>query len=328
MKRLLLLDFFGGLDLWALSSSLSVLARLKGAKLKSTATKWGFRAQKLLLEKLTQPRREWSSSLRRFGLGKALRPEQKMLASIFSASYEAIRRPEVFVSPIPVPIGEVRFFPFPEELLGLPVRGVGHASPPDLLASSLLKAIGAKPALNIEGVAVSASVGAGEEETVCRAILLEPLEEQPAGDVVTVLEALVDDMPPEHIPPGVEALLQAGALDAFVRQVWGKKGRPAFEFVAISPPERASEVEAAMLRETTTIGLRRTYTLRTTVERKEQTVQTRFGPVRVKFSLLPDGSTRIKPEFQDCLELSQREGLPLYEVWLEALQTTRAKYGD
>ena len=138
--------------------------------------------------------------------------------------------------------------------------------------------------------------------------------------MVAVIEAVVEDMPPEFIPVALEGLFRAGAVDAFVRQLLGKKGRPAFEFVALCPPDKASNVEAAMLQETTTIGLRRTYAPRRTLRREEIAVRTRFGPVRVKTSLLPDGSVRVKPEFEDCLKLSRRAGVSPSEVWIEALR--------
>ena len=313
------LEFSKGLELLSLCSALSGLAGLEGVRLRSERTKMGFSAKRLVLGKGPRPRRGWLQALRDLEV-EGLTGEEKVLASIFAACFEALGRPRVFVAPVPVPIGSLEFRPLPEEIVSLPIRGQPDALLPDEPALLLLKAVGAEPARCVEGVVTEASVGMGKEEALCRALLLEPLKEEQEGDVVAVIEAVVDDMPPEFIPVALEGLFRAGAVDAFVRQLLGKKGRPAFEFVALCPPDKASNVEAAMLQETTTIGLRRTYAPRRTLRREEIAVRTRFGPVRVKTSLLPDGSVRVKPEFEDCLKLSRRAGVPPSEVWIEALR--------
>ena len=57
---------------------------------------------------------------------------------------------------------------------------------------------------------------------------------------------------------------------------------------------------AALLRETTTIGVRRIPVTRTERPRRTITVATAFGPIPVKISEGPFGPPQIKPEFDEC----------------------------
>ena len=72
-----------------------------------------------------------------------------------------------------------------------------------------------------------------------------------------VLEANVDDATGELAASWIEPLLAAGALDAWATPITMKKGRPALTISALAPLARADAVAHAMLRETTSLGVRR-----------------------------------------------------------------------
>src|SRR6185369_12108091 len=86
-----------------------------------------------------------------------------------------------------------------------------------------------------------------------------------------ILEANVDDLTGELAGHAIEALLSAGALDAWATPITMKKGRPALTMAALAEASRADAVAAALLAETTTIGVRRLPVTRT--ERPRRTVQ-------------------------------------------------------
>jgi uncharacterized protein (DUF111 family) len=103
-----------------------------------------------------------------------------------------------------------------------------------------------------------------------------------------------------------------------------KKGRPALTIAALAPAPQADAVAATLLRETTTIGVRRIPVTRTERPRRTVTVQTAYGPIRVKISEGPFGPPQVKPEFDDCAAAARTHGVPVREVVAAALSAARA----
>ncbi len=163
--------------------------------------------------------------------------------------------------------------------------------------------------------------GAGQREldypNVLRLMVGEPAAQQPTETVV-VIETTIDDMSPELVPLAIDELFAAGALDAFVSPIQAKKGRPAILLTALTAPNAENAVIEAIFRHTSTIGLRFRIEQRRTLPRHEQTVQTEFGPVRVKVS--GEGALRkVKPEFEDCRRLAAERGVGVGSVSQAAL---------
>ncbi len=134
-----------------------------------------------------------------------------------------------------------------------------------------------------------------------------------------VIEANVDDLTGEIAGHAIDALLAAGAVDAWAVPITMKKGRPALTIAALAPAPRADAVATALLRETTSIGLRRTPVTRTERPRRLATVATSFGPIRVKISEGPFGPPQVKPEFEDCAAAARTHGVPVREVIAAAM---------
>jgi len=168
--------------------------------------------------------------------------------------------------------------------------------------------------------------GAGQRDlpdrpNLLRAVLGREQVETPelSGASHVVLEANVDDMSGELAGHAIEVLLASGALDAWASPVTMKKGRPGLVIAALAAADQADQVAAAMLRETTSIGVRRTAAARTERPRRVVTVTTPFGDVRCKVSEGPYGPAQVKPEFDDCAALAKTAGVPLREVIAAAL---------
>jgi uncharacterized protein (TIGR00299 family) protein len=139
-----------------------------------------------------------------------------------------------------------------------------------------------------------------------------------------VLEANVDDITGEVAAYALEAVLAAGALDVWAVPITMKKGRPALTLCALAAAPQADTVAAAMLRETTSIGVRRVPVTRTERPRRVMSVQTAFGAIRVKVSEGPFGPPQIKPELDDCAAAARTHGTPVREVVAAALAAARA----
>lgn len=163
--------------------------------------------------------------------------------------------------------------------------------------------------------------GAGQRDldypNVLRLLVGESESNQPAETVV-VIETTIDDMNPELLPPALEELFAAGAVDAFVTPIQAKKGRPAVLLTALVAAGGEDAVVDALFRHTTTIGLRFRTERRRTLPRHVEVVDTRFGSVRVKVA--GSGPTaKAKPEFEDCRRLAGEHAVPVSEVYLAAL---------
>ena len=76
-------------------------------------------------------------------------------------------------------------------------------------------------------------------------------------DVVWVLDANMDDLPGEVSGYVMETLFEKGALDAFFIPVQMKKNRPGVLLRVLVKEDHRDGVEEVVLRETTTLGLRK-----------------------------------------------------------------------
>jgi hypothetical protein len=150
--------------------------------------------------------------------------------------------------------------------------------------------------------------------------------EPPATPVrVELLECNLDDMTGEALGYALERLLEAGALEAWFTPIYMKKNRPAVLLSALCRPEDADDLAALLLRETSTLGVRRRAVERTIAERQMVQVQTRWGPVRCKVKLLDGAPVSIKPEHDDCARIARSQGLPLDSVVNEARTLAEAQ---
>ncbi|MDH4045410.1 MAG: LarC family nickel insertion protein, partial [Gemmatimonadota bacterium] len=154
-----------------------------------------------------------------------------------------------------------------------------------------------------------------EYPNALRLLLGEAAAEAGLLDVITTD---LDDMSPEYLEPLRSAALAAGAVECFAWTVQGKKGRVALRVEALAPADAADAVIAALLRHSTTAGIRRAATTRVTLPRREVTVE--LGPgnrVRVKVWRGPDGP-RWKAEFEDVAAVASRLDRPAWRVAREA----------
>ena len=173
--------------------------------------------------------------------------------------------------------------------------------------------------------------GAGTREltdrpNVLRVTLGEPVgaEDAPAAPEVVLVEANVDDMSPQLVAPLYDALFAAGAVDVWSAPILMKKGRPAIQLSALTPPASLSAVERAFFTHSTTLGVRRRALERVVLARSFATVATPYGKVRVKLGALDGEILGAQPEFDDCRRLATRAHVPTREVLAAAVAAARA----
>lgn len=147
------------------------------------------------------------------------------------------------------------------------------------------------------------------------------------GDVL-VVECTIDDATPQALAYALERVLAAGALDAFTTPVIMKKGRAGHLLTILARPERFEAVTESVLRETTTIGVRFRREGRVELERSFATVQTPFGPIRVKAAGRDGAPWHAWPEYEDCADAARRSGASLLDVQQAALAAFRESRKD
>ena len=175
------------------------------------------------------------------------------------------------------------------------------------LAVSLARRFGTIP----RGTVKAVGYGAGSKETegapnVLRVLLIA---EEPAEGLVAVVEAQVDDMAPEVLAGALDLLRASGALDVFVSAVQTKKGRPAWTVTVLCGAGEEARFADLLLEHTTTIGARFSRWERRELLREVVSVDTPYGPVRVKSVVTPSGRRRSHPEWEDVKALSEKAGI-------------------
>jgi len=193
------------------------------------------------------------------------------------------------------------------------------------IVSTLAASFGPMPAMKVERI----GYGAGEKDlpgqaNVTRLFVGESVEvEKPqpgaAGDeLVSVIEANLDDMSPQLYGYFVEQALAAGALDVTCSAVQMKKNRPGLLVTVLCAPESSDALAQLLFEQTTTIGLRIYEARRKVLEREFVSVETPFGEVRVKVGKREGKVLNVAPEYEDCQRLAAEKSVPLKEVILAA----------
>ena len=144
-----------------------------------------------------------------------------------------------------------------------------------------------------------------------------------APERIVRLECDIDDATGEQLAYAAERVREAGAREVHWVPVFTKKERPAWQLQVVAAAADVDAVERAILLETTTIGVRRWACERTVLAREACELETPWGVVRAKRVELPDGTSRVKPEFADCAAIARREGIPLQRVVSEAGRAAR-----
>ncbi len=142
----------------------------------------------------------------------------------------------------------------------------------------------------------------------------------PIPHPLVLLETNIDDQPAEQLAYAVEQLLALGALDAWLAPIQMKKGRIGTLLSVLAPAELEDAAVTLIMRETTTLGVRRRAVERHMCEREVVTVATPLGAVRVKRKRWQGEELGDAPEYEDCARLAREHGVPLREVYRLALE--------
>ncbi len=256
-----------------------------------------------------------------------------------SIGFEWLKLKEIYASSVNVGGGRVKtqhgLYPVPspaavELLKDIPTYSSGVemelATPTGAaILKSWVKEFGCMPPMKVKGI----GYGAGEKEiskqpNVVRIMVGDAIEVEQGdavslgNEIVSVIEANIDDMNPQMYGFFVEKALEVGALDVSCASVQMKKNRPGIALTVLSRPEDSERLAKLLFDQTTTIGLRIHEARRTVLERKEVIVNTPYGEVRVKVAHRDGLVVNFTPEYEDCRRLAGEKSVPLKKVMLEA----------
>lgn len=259
--------------------------------------------------------------------------------------FEHLGIDRLICSPIPTGSGTVTcehgVMPVPppataQLLRGFPIAAcdeTGELATPTGVAimTTLAASFGTPPTMRLSAVGVGAGTREGKTRANIMRILIGESDAAVTGlisgnaanaetsDTVAVLETQVDDATGQVVAYACEQVLAAGALDCFVVPIIMKKGRPGQLLTVLCKPESVAAIEQILLRETGTLGVRRHVAERTKLAREHVTIETRFGPIRVKLGRLDEKSQHAWPEYEDCAAAARRAAVALADVQREAL---------
>lgn len=134
-----------------------------------------------------------------------------------------------------------------------------------------------------------------------------------SSHTVCQLSCNVDDMTAEAISFSMDRLFDSGALEVYTTPAGMKKSRPGTLICALCPEAAREAVVEAMLRHTTTIGIRESLCRRYVLERHIESIETPYGVVRRKDSC-GYGVTRSKYEYDDLARIAEERRISLSEV--------------
>jgi hypothetical protein len=189
------------------------------------------------------------------------------------------------------------------------------------LVAAWVTGFGALPPMSVTSV----GSGAGSRDPVGRPNVVRLVLGEPVGAAILstdaiVIEANVDDLDPRAWPVVLDALLAAGADDAWLTPILMKKGRPAHLVSALCSQPAASAVRATLFRETSTLGIREAPAAKTALAREFRTVEVEGQPIAVKIGRGADGGVlNAMPEWDDVVRAAGTLGLPVKRVLAQAL---------
>ena len=133
-------------------------------------------------------------------------------------------------------------------------------------------------------------------------------------ETVVVIETNIDDMNPQVYSFVMERAFAHGALDVFMIPAQMKKDRPGVLLTVLCKPETVDAMIEMLLVETTTLGVRYYEARRRVLERTIETIETEYGPVRIKVARDGARTLHFQPEYEDCARVAASANVPVLEV--------------
>jgi pyridinium-3,5-bisthiocarboxylic acid mononucleotide nickel chelatase len=183
------------------------------------------------------------------------------------------------------------------------------------IITTVCKEFGPIPQLRVE----ETGYGAGTRDyenfpNVLRVMIGESQARDETEQTLWMLETNVDDVSPQIIGHVMDRAFTLGARDCYFTPIHMKKNRPGVLLSILCDPKIKTAMMDLLFTETTTIGVRSYQVNRRALDRQMVRVETPYGPIDVKVARLNGRVVNAMPEFEQCRQAAEREGVALKEV--------------
>src|SRR3984893_8360121 len=197
------------------------------------------------------------------------------------------------------------------------------------IVATLCETFGPQPPMSVSAIGYGAGTADLESQPNVVRLMVGEAAEKVSGvaqEMISVLEANLDDMNPQIYGYFLEKALAAGALDVFATAVPMKKNCPGMLVTVLCKPQDAEKLTKLLFVETTTLGVRSYSAERCILPREWVKVATEFGEVRMKVARVNGRVEHASPEFEDCRKLAEEKNVPLHRVMDEAMRKWSARF--
>lgn len=256
----------------------------------------------------------------------------------FCIGIDMLQISEIICAPLPISHGEIKTahgktpLPAPATvalLIGRQTRTgfLGHeqTTPTGAAIISCLAKEGPIPS----GVLQQVGYGAGKRNpkqypNIVRGIIIETQQDDSVNEIVE-MQTHIDDMTGEEVPMLLETLLRNGAIDVFTQPISMKKGRTGNLITVLTTIENQQQVERILFTHSTTFGIRYQIKKRTILQRRHESVLTRWGIVRIKIGAWAGEDIQTSVEYEDAKQIAKQQGIAIREVMEETLHCWRSR---
>ena len=160
------------------------------------------------------------------------------------------------------------------------------------------------------------SGGGALPANLCRVLLGELKAARFRSELISVLEANLDDLSPQVLAFAAEELFGAGALEVFVSPVIMKKGRGGHLLTVLCNLEDKEKMQSMIFAQTSSLGVRSHDCERSIAERDFTSIVLEQGHnIRIKVGFDLQGNiVNAQPEYEDCASYARFSGRSVQEV--------------
>ena len=148
-----------------------------------------------------------------------------------------------------------------------------------------------------------------------RGMILTDTSLSTLSDECLELQTNLDDISAEQIAWLQKRLMEDGALDVLSDPVAMKKNRTGTLLTVLCRPADSERLKDLIFRESSSLGIRESFKLRSVLRRKTVEVQTQYGVIRVKTGMIGDKTVTRSPEYEDCARAAREKNVPFKAVY-------------